>query len=162
MKMLPAHTNSTAMVRYDGPTPPTHTARYQVKRRYNGGHDWDVIGAMDVNVGSDRDMRRLRLLDARLNYKFIGTEVARVMLPIEKQKQPRQLSDLQRFRRKMGMVLRAYEQEKQEILDLHHGIFVDDELARLERDLEEAWAKAEEIYGCTRDEYNTNGTPAQP
>lgn len=153
MYLLPAHTQSVAMVRFAGPKVPTHTARYQVKRKYVGGHEWDVIGSIDVDVASDQDMRRLRLLDARLHYTFAGIEVSRVMLPREDAQVRRALDHLQRFKRKMGMVLRAYEEEKQQVLAQKFGLFIEDELVRLDADLQEAWAKAEQIYGHTKEDY---------
>lgn len=141
------------MVRFEGPKVPTHVARYQVKRKYPGGYEWDVIGSIDVDVNSERDMQRLRLLGARLQYKFVGIEWTRVMIEHGDAPARRAFDDLQRFKRKMGMVLRAYEQEKEEIRALKHGLFVDDELARLDRHLEEAWAKALQIYGHTKEDY---------
>lgn len=141
------------MVRFEGPQAPTHTARYQVKRKYVGGYEWDVIGQIDVDVHSQRDMQRMQLLDLRLQYRFAGIEVSRVMFAHAEAGKRKALSDLQRFKRKMGMVLRAYEEERLFIMNLKHSLFIDDELDRLNRDLDEAWAQAERIYGCTKADY---------
>ncbi len=68
-------------------------------------------------------------------------------------KERRTLTDLQRFRRKMGQVLRAYEEEKAKALRGELGL---PELAleRLEEELEQAWQKAERIYGCKREDFH--------
>lgn len=141
-----------ALVPYLPPAHHTHQARYQVERRYVGGYEYDILGSVLVDVGSDRDMRKLIELDQRMNFLLTGQRVVRVMIALN-EAPTRRMSDIQRFRRKMGTVLRAYEEEKAKVLAFEYGLFVDDEMRRLDRQLDETWAKAFEIYGCTKADY---------
>lgn len=150
--LLPPATR--AMVRFSGPRPgATSLAWLILESRCGGSFRQDVVGCLtycpddlaDPSSRLGRWKRRLALRTA-LGYtlRSVGLEA------MAKDRRP--LSDEQRFKRKMGMVLRKYEEEKAAIERLERGI---PQLAmeRLNDELEEAWIQAERIYGCKRTDF---------
>lgn len=151
--LLPPATR--AVVRYTGPRPEaTHVAWIHVEWRYRGEFHQEIIGCVayfsdDLNDQDSRWNRWRRRINIRIPLGCSLRAIARDRLSKER----RTLSDLQRFKRKMGMVLREYEKEKAAIERLERGI---PQLAmeRLDAELEEAWKKAERIYGHTQEDFD--------
>jgi hypothetical protein len=135
----------------------THVVRFQVKRQYKGGHEYDLLGSMVVDVANNRDAHRVTHLLNRLRYRLQGMEVITVHVDLRTTTERRELGSLGRFRRKMGMVLRTYEEEKAKALRGELG-FTELALERLDVELQACWVKAREIYGHTKEEF-TNEQP---
>lgn len=153
MQLLPPA--STAVVPYTAPRPqPTHQVEFWWRRDHRHEHD-ELLGRITCAWTDLTDQRRVTRLTTRL-YLALRTDWHRLRVDtrplLESELQRRTLTDLQRFRRKMGQVLRAYEEEKAKALRGELGL---PELAleRLDTELEQAWQKAERIYGCSRADF---------
>lgn len=154
MKQLQLPEGNKAVVPYVGPRPmPTHLVDFWWRR--NHLHDDDeLIGRMSCAWNDSVDQRRIVRLKSRL-YRTLEVDWHRLRVdvrPIGSADERRTLSDLQRFRRKMGMVLRAYEEEKAAIANGQRGL-PEIALEQLEHDLAASWTKAHKIYGHTKEDF---------
>lgn len=151
---------SRAVAPYAGPRPEaTSLAWVLLESRYGKAYHRHVVGCIayhpndltDPHSQLGRWRRRLAICTP------LGCSLTSVALSA-KGRERRTLDELQRFRRKMGQVLHAYEAEKAKALRGELGL---PELAleRLEEELEQAWQKAERIYGCKREEFNPTTNP---
>lgn len=152
-RLLPPAT--CAVVRFAGPRPEaTHLVEFRYRHDHRRERD-ELLGTVTCDWTDPTDQRRIADLKTRM-YLALRTDWQRLAVDIrplrEKLAERRMLSDLQRFKRKMGMVLRKYEEEKAAIARLERGI-PQLALERLNADLQEAWAQAERIYGCTIEDF---------
>ena len=146
---------SCAVVPYEGPRPETTGLAWIIlESRHGKEYHRYVVGclAYHPNDLTDHHSRLRRWVRRMAQRTPLGYTMHSVALDAH-WKERRTLTDLQRFRRKMGQVLRAYEEEKAKALRGELGL---PELAleRLDEELEQAWVKAERIYGCNRKDFH--------
>lgn len=152
-RLLPPATR--AVVRFVGPRPEaTHLVEFRYRHDHRHERD-ELLGTVTCAWTDPTDQRRITNLKTRM-YLALRTDWQRLAVDIrplqEKLLERMTLSNLQRFKRKMGMVLRQYEKDKAAIDRLEHGI-PQLALERLNADLQEAWAQAERIYGYSRADF---------
>lgn len=151
--LLPPGTR--AVVQYAGPRPEaTGVAWLMLESRSGSNFRQDVVGCLhfcpeDLTDPQSRLSRWKRRLALRTPLGYAMRSVSLDAMA----KEHRRMTDLQRFRRKMGQVLRAYEAEKLKALRGELGL-PEMALERLDQELELAWQKAERIYGCKREDFN--------
>lgn len=160
MDMLPPVPTLPCVAPYAQPEP-THVAMVRVHPWTGHAHN-ELLGTITFHPSEWNDSRsrlariRERLGGLTIRWQFDTYPIDEFsLLPRE----ARRLTDVQRFRRKMGQVLRAYDEQRAVILTQSKGLFVEDDLARLDAELEEAWGKAERIYQCTREDFKPTTTP---
>jgi len=140
-------------VLYSGPAPePTHSVRFTVtylmpdSPRHQLGN---LLATLE-----DRDsLLRITTLQRYLQHKFPRAHVELYWQELGAAKERRRLSDVQRFRIRMGKVLRAYDAELAAIRAGDRGLFREELELQLNKDLEAAWAKAEQLFRCKKEEY---------
>jgi hypothetical protein len=151
---------SGAVVPFVGPRPPaTHEVRWFFRHDHHHDHD-ELLGRITTCWSDDREQRRIESITLRIQFALQcpWNRLRRDIVPLSSvDKVRRSMSDLQRFRRKMGMVLNAYNQQRTAILQGQHGI-PEFALERLDHELSLAWDKAQRIYGFTKNDYQ----PATP
>jgi hypothetical protein len=155
MEQLQLPQGKMVVVPYVGPRPEaTHVVVFSWRRDHLKEHD-EMIGAVTCAWTDTTDHRRIENLKTRV-YLALRTDWHRLQVdvrPLEHMlRERRTMDDLQRFKRKMGQVLRTYEAEKVKALRGELGL---PELAleRLDTELQLAWEKAERIYGKKKVEY---------
>ena len=142
-----------AVAQYAGPRPEaTGVAWLMLESRTGASFRQDVVGCLyfhpeDLTDPQSRLGRWKRRLSLRTPLGYTMRSVSLEAMA----KEHRRMTDLQRFRRKMGMVLRAYEEEKAKALRGELGL-PEMAMERLDLELQEAWAKAERIYGCRKED----------
>ena len=146
---------SVAVVPYEGPRPEaTGVAWLMLESRTGSTFRQEVVGCLhfhpdDLTDPQSRLGRWIRLMRVRTPLGYAMRSVSLDAMA----KEHRRMTDLQRFRRKMGQVLRAYEAEKAKALRGELGL-PEMALERLDEELEQAWVKAERIYGCNRKDFH--------
>lgn len=152
--LLPPGTR--AVVQYAGPRPEaTHQVEYWWRRNHLHEHD-ELLGCVTCAWNDTTDGRRATAITTRM-YLTLRADWHRLRVDVRPLVQPdhvrRSFTDLQRFSRKMGQVLRTYQVEKARALRGELGL-PEMAMERLDHELELAWQKAERIYGCKRKEFN--------
>lgn len=155
MEPLQLPQGTRAVVQYAGPRPEaTGVAWLMLESRTGSTFRQHVVGCIAYHPNDLTDphsqlgrWRRRLALRTPLGYTMRSVSLDAMA------KEHRRLTDLQRFRRKMGQVLRAYEAEKAKALRGELGL-PEMALERLDTELEQAWQKAERIYGCKREDFN--------
>lgn len=157
MEPLQLPQGTRAVVQYAGPRPEaTGVAWLMLESRTGSAFRQEVVGCLhfcpdDLTDPMSRLGRWKRLLSHRTPLGYTMRSVSLDTM----YKEHKRLTDLQRFRRKMGQVLRAFEAEKAKALRGELGL-PEMAMERLEHELELAWQKAERVYGCKREDFNTN------
>jgi hypothetical protein len=149
--LLPAAKPCKAVVRHMPPTPPaTHIIRFSV--RDSNRDETYVLGAISTTMDDRRCNERAKRIEALVRYRLHSVMVEVRVVPTEWLHERRVFSDVERFRRKMLRVQRAYEDDRAAILNGEGGLFQDDRLRELDALLEQAWQKMEQRYGVRRDQ----------
>jgi hypothetical protein len=152
----------SALVLYNGPRPDaTHRVEFWWRRDHRHEHD-ELLGCVTCAWNDTTDGRRMAHLKTRL-YLTLRADWQRLRVdvrPLEEADYTRRtLTDLQRFRRKMGQVLRTYAEEKAKAMRGELGL-PEMAIERLDTELEHAWQKAERIYKCSRTDFNPTALSA--
>jgi hypothetical protein len=151
--LLPPGTR--AVVQYAGPRPEaTQIAWLILESRTGSNFRQEVVGCLTYHPEELADpLSRLSRWKRRMALRTpLGYTMRNVSLDAMA-KEHRRMTDLQRFSRKMGQVLRIYEAEKMKALRGELGL-PEMAMERLDHELELAWQKAERIYGCKREDFN--------
>lgn len=149
--LLTAARTCTAVVRHVPPRPPaTHTMRFSV--RDSNRDETYVLGAITTTMDDRRCSERAKRIEALVRYRLHSVMVEVRVVPTEWLHERRAFSDVERFRRKMLRVQRAYEQDRDAIVNGEGGLFQEDRLRELDALLEQAWQKMEHRYGVRRDQ----------
>jgi len=105
-----------------------------------------VLGSITMDPSHQNETHRLERLLCRLKLA-LGPHVRYDITSLEAWKERLRLSDLERMRRKWARVMRAYESDKQDILQGRTGFFTQDRLTELDQQLQRARCKVESTYG---------------
>ncbi len=135
---------------------PTHEVLFWWKRDHRRENN-ELVGRTTCDWNDTADHLRITRLKLRM-YNAMQADYMRLQVdlrPMASLRERRTMDNLQRFRRKMGMVLREFEKRRAEAINLQHGI-PEFALQDLDQQLEEAWQQAERIYGCKREQYHEN------
>lgn len=157
MLSLPAH--RPLPVAYAPPSMP-HTHETWIWY-YRVGDIGDVIGVLLNSPDDRRSERRMRRIEALVRYRLEGGRVVFRVRPTEFLQDHKQLSDLERFRRKMLKAQRAYEQDRARILSGADGLFQADRLRELDAIMEKVWQKMEDRYKCRREDLDDDALRAK-
>ena len=146
MKALAPHYPEAVELSCAAPPEPTHVAVFEWRRwRAGGGSIREVLGNRLVNTQDELQMDALLQLRDRIAVK-LGRHVQYDVRPLAVHKERVALSDLERFRRKMLRVDRAYAADMEDVL--HSGtLFLEDDLQRVERNYARAVKLVEKNYG---------------
>jgi hypothetical protein len=153
MIALPPSTCRAVVVLDAPPAEATLLAVYSYRHLCPFHHlEKDVIGAIGYDPNDQRSMDRLLRMDNLLHARFGWQSITRDNHRTEALRERTTLSDLERFRRKMLKVVRQYEANKVLIDNGVGGLFQEERLRELDAELELAWQKMEDRYGCKREQ----------
>ena len=144
-----------AVAPFAGPRPEaTHEVRWFFRHDHHHDHD-ELLGRILVNWSEPREQRRIESLSLRIQFTLqcSWNQLRRDIVPlVSLDKARRTLSDHQRFVRKMDRVLRAYDEQRDTILRGGQGL-PEIGLQLLDQELDQAWQKAQRIYGFSRTDH---------
>ncbi len=147
--LLPAARPCTAVVHHVPPNPPaTHLIRFSV--RDSNRDETYVLGVISTTMDDRRCNERAKRIETLVRYRLNSVMVELRVVPTEWLHERSALSDIERFRRKMLRVQRAYEEDRTAILNGEGGLFQEERLRELDALLEQAWQKMEQRYGVLR------------
>jgi hypothetical protein len=127
--------------------PATHCAIIAWSRRVAGGTVRScTLGNITLDMSSQHEVQRLERIVCRLKLA-LGPYVQYHTTTLAAWRERNSLSDLERMRRKWARIMRAYESDKQDILQGRTGFFTQDRLAELDQQLQRARCKVEATYG---------------
>ena len=132
------------------PRAATHTVRIEHQDSYRGER-W-LLGVLTVVMEDAESELRVKRITKLVEHRLYRVRVLATTAPTTWAVERRTLSNVERFRRKMLKVMRAYDEDRAAIMNGEAGLFQDDRLRELDALLEQAWAKMEQRYGVRREQ----------
>lgn len=148
MLALPPH-RPLPVLRPRSKAQPTHEVTVWCFRKGDIG---DMIDVLLFSLLDPADQRRLDRLLAMVRYKLVGVRIDFRITSTVYLQERRQMSNLERFRRKMLKAQRAYESDRAMIESGAVGLFQEERLRELDATMEKVWQKMEHRYGCRRED----------
>lgn len=132
----------------DPPRQATHTVHIEVHDAHRDQR-W-LLGVLSVVMEDPASELRVRRITALAMHRLYRVRVNARWVATTWLGERRTLSNLERFRRKMLRVQRAFEEDRAAIVNGEAGLFQEERLRELDALLEQAWAKMEQRYGVQR------------